>query len=119
MATTYGIKAGKAFILIEAVDATAKVLDQIRHKIGRFGSDISAIGQTMAFRSAAALTPVALSLKTFADFDDSLRIVEARAKGTADEMQNLRDIAQNLGATTAFTATHIGQLMARLAQAKK
>jgi TP901 family phage tail tape measure protein len=115
-ATTHGIKAGKAFVLIEAVDMTAKILNQIRNRIGRFGSEISQIGTTMALRAAAALTPAGLSLGVYAKFDDSMRIVEARTRGTAEEMQNLREQAKTLGATTAFTATHIGQLMARLAQ---
>jgi TP901 family phage tail tape measure protein len=116
MATNYGIKAGKAFVLIEAVDATAKVLDSVRNRIAKFGSDISGLGQTIAFRAAAAMLPVAMSTKTYANFDDALRVVESRSKGTAEEMENLRNQAKELGRTTAFTSTHIGNLMARLAQ---
>jgi TP901 family phage tail tape measure protein len=115
-ATVHGIKAGKAFILIEAVDKTAKVLDGLKNRIGRWGSELSAMGTTIALRAAMALTPAVFSAKMFADFDDSMRKVEARSKGTAAEMAALRLQAKELGRTSAFTSSQIGELQARLAQ---
>lgn len=111
-----GIKAGKAFILIEAIDRTGKILDGIKHKLGRYAADISSMGTTMALRAAAGLTPIALATKTYADFDDSMRRVEARSRGTVAEMEALREQAKLLGRTTAFTASQIGELQAKLAQ---
>lgn len=115
-ATTHGIKAGRAFVLIEAIDRTGKVLEGIRHRIGRFAAQMSNMGQMMALRAAAALTPVGFSLSTFTEFDDAMRRVEARSRGTGAELATLRKQAKELGRTTAFTATHIGNLQARLAQ---
>jgi TP901 family phage tail tape measure protein len=111
-----GIKAGKAFVIIEAIDQTGKVLNGIRNRIGQFASQMSNMGQMLALRAAAALTPVAFSLSTYQQFDDAMRKVGARSRGTGHEMQNLRKQAKELGRTTAFTATHIANLQARLAQ---
>lgn len=114
--TVHGIKAGRAFVLIEAVDRTSKVLNSIKQRIGRFGADMTQLGQTLALRAAAALTPVGFSLATFSRFDDAMRKVEARSTGTGKELTDLREQAKLLGGTTAFTATHIANLQARLAQ---
>lgn len=114
--TVHGIKAGRAFVLIEAVDRTSKVLNSIKQRIGRFGADMTQLGQTLALRAAAALTPVGFSLATFSRFDDAMRQVEARSTGTGEEMGFLREQAKELGRTTAFTSTHIANLQARLAQ---
>lgn len=116
MGSLTGIRAGKAFVLIEAIDRTGHVLNAIKGRIGRVGADISNMGRSMALRSAAALTPVGMSTKTFADFDDAMKKVEARSSGTGDEMMKIREQAKMLGDTTAFTATQIGNLQNVLAQ---
>lgn len=111
-----GVKAGKAFVVIEALDKSGMVLKRAAQRFNQFANRIAGIGKVMAGASLAMLAPVAISTKTFASFDDSLRKVEARSTGTAEQMEELRIQAKELGRTTAFTASQIGELQASLAQ---
>jgi len=116
MATKGGIKAGKAFIVIGAVDRTAAVMRRVQAKMKAFALRMQALGQSMLTKSLAALVPVGLSVKRFADFDDAMKKVEARSSGTAQSMAELRKQAQELGRSTSFTAVQVGDLQAKLAQ---
>lgn len=130
-ATSGGVKAGKAFIVIEALDKTSTVINTVGAKfqslgkniktlgndlVKSFGQSIAGIGKQMALIAGYSAIPLALSAKTFAGFDDSMRRVEARSKGTAEEMEALRNQAKELGRTTAFTASQVGDLQSKLAQ---
>lgn len=112
-----GIKAGRAFVLIEAVDATGKVLNNVRQRLGKFGTELSNIGRTMALRAIAALTPAAFAIKAGASYDDIMRKVEARSEGTAVEMQALRDQTLKLGKTFGLLPSQIGEAQNIFAQA--
>lgn len=115
-ASTGGIKAGRAFVLIEAVDKTSMVLRRVSAKMRGFADRMTSLGRSMMTKGLAALTPAALSVRTFANFDDAMRKVEARSGATAAEIKNLRDQAKELGRTTSFTASQVGELQAKLAQ---
>lgn len=116
MATGGGIRAGKAFVILEAVDKTAMVLGRVGKRFKAFGNEIVSIGKNIAQKAFAFLTPAALGTKVFVGFDDAMRKVEARSKGTAGEMAALREQAKALGRATSFTASQVGELQAKLAQ---
>lgn len=115
-ASAGGIKAGKAWVAIEAVDRTAFVLRRISQRFRTFGREMADLGRSVLTKSLLALTPAFLSSRLFAGFDDSMRKVEARSAGTASELGTLREQAKELGRTTAFTARQIAELQAKLAQ---
>jgi len=114
--TKGGVKAGRAFIVIGAVDRTAFVMRRIAAKMKAFAARMTALGQSMMMQSLLILVPAGLAVKKFAAFDDALKKVEARSKGTAAELQALRDQAKELGRTTSFTAVQVGELQSKLAQ---
>lgn len=111
-----GIKAGKAFIIIDAVDATGKILNDVKVRFQQWGREISAIGQGLFTKALAITLPLGLSTKVFTDFDDMMRRVQIRTQGTAEEMAQLRKQALDLGRATAFSASQIGMLQGELAQ---
>lgn len=111
-----GITAGKAFVVIEALDKTQQGLINIEKRLQQWGSNVQNIGVDMASKGAAMLLPIGLSLKEFISFDDAMKKVEARAEGTASEMVTLIELAKRLGMETAFTSEDMGRLMAALAQ---
>jgi len=111
-----GIKAGKAFVFIEALDKTGPVLKGVKSSLLNLGRDLQRIGQTTLLASLASLTPTFLSTKVFQDFDDVMKKVEARSEGTADEMNRIREQAKLMGRETAFTAAQIGEMQMRIAQ---
>jgi len=115
-ASTGGIIAGKAFVLIEAIDKTGTVLSKVGKRMKDFGSGLSSLGASLLTKGLFAAAPMALATKVFMGFDDAMRRVEARSSGTADEMQRLRDQAKELGRTTSSTAQQIGDMMGNLAQ---
>lgn len=116
MATAGGVRAGKAFIVVEALDKTGMVLKRLAGKMRAFSKQITAVGQKLLRLGAVGILPFAASAKVFANFDDSMRKVEARSSGTVQEMEALRDQVKELGRTTSFTASQVGELQAKLAQ---
>ena len=60
---------------------------------------------------AALTVPLALSVKTFAAFEQNMANVKAVSKATAAEFVSLNDIAKKMGATTVFTANQSAQAL--------
>lgn len=116
MATAARVKAGEAFVAIEALDKTGYVLDRIAKKMSNWSHKMTDLGRRAVIAATIAAIPVALSTKVFASFDTSMRKVEARTVGTASEMSDLRTQAEDLGRTTSYTASQVGELMAVLGQ---
>jgi TP901 family phage tail tape measure protein len=116
MATAARVKAGEAFVAIEALDKTGYVLNRISKRMSNWSKQITDMGRKAVIGATLAALPIGLSTKVFAGFDDSMRKVEARTVGTAAEMKDLRNQAEDLGRTTSFTAAQVGELMAVLGQ---
>lgn len=111
-----GVKAGRAFIVIDAVDKTGRIMKRIGFRIRRWAADINGLAHSLAQMALIAAAPIALSARAFVSFDDAMRRVEARTAGTAEEMAKLRHQARELGRETSTTATEIANLQAALAQ---
>ena len=79
MASTAGVRAGKAFVLIEAVDKTSFILRRISAKMKAFGSKMTAMGRSMMTSGIFAAAPIAMATKRFASFDDAMRREIGRA----------------------------------------
>jgi TP901 family phage tail tape measure protein len=118
MATTRGIKAGRAFVEL-FVDNSLLVhgLRLAQRKIQAFGRQITALGRKMAAIGTLILAPIALSTKVFAEFDDQMRAVQAVLGATGDDFDDLTEKAKELGRTTSFTASQVAGAMLNLARA--
>jgi TP901 family phage tail tape measure protein len=116
MPSAGGIRAGKAFVELGVRDKATPAIRMIGAKMGRLGDRIFAIGRNVTAASAAMAAPFVAGFANFARFDAVMRRVEAKSRGTAEQMKALRDQAERLGDTTSFTATQIGQLQMKLAQ---
>lgn len=118
MASKGDIRAGRAFVeLFVKSSGLTKGLHQAGKQLKAFGDNIRTVGQQLATISAAALTPIALATKRFADFDDAMRTVKAVSQSTEDEFQSLSAKAKALGASTSFTAVEVAELMTELGRA--
>lgn len=115
---TSAIEAGRAYVRLYTDSSEyVKGLRGAEAKLKAFANNIGSLGARMtAFASMAAL-PIALSAKTFANFQDQMLAVKAAAGATADEFQRLYDQAKKLGATTSFTAAEVGAGQLGLAKA--
>jgi TP901 family phage tail tape measure protein len=144
-----GIKAGKAFVLIESLDKTGpglasvgqrfskfeKITNRASQRIGtkaadfiisgfdkagksleKLGNKLQSLGQGVLGGGLLAALPAGAALTHYASFDDAMKKVEARSRGTTEQMQALRKQAKDLGQDTSFTAVEVGELQAILAQ---
>ncbi|HSV28101.1 MAG TPA: phage tail tape measure protein, partial [Candidatus Omnitrophota bacterium] len=110
MASGRAIKAGQAYVELFA-DNTKLVrgLNAAQGRIAAFGSAIQGIGMRMTAMAAAVAAPAAISLKTFAEFEDEMARVRAVTGATDAEFQSLYETAKRLGATTTFSAVQVAQ----------
>lgn len=96
-------------------------LDKARSAGSTLGSGLASAAR-VGFRAVTAATTAvtamgAASVKTGADFDASMSQVAATMGTTVDQIQELRDFAQTMGRTTAFSATQAADALNYMALA--
>lgn len=98
-----------------------KGLDDAKNKAGGFGDKLKSAGafagKALAAAGAAATTFAGVSVKAGMDFDSAMSQVAATMGTTVDNIQNLRDFAQEMGSTTAFSATQAAEALNYMALA--
>ena len=106
------VKAGKAFVEI-MLDQTKleRGLRSAQAKLKNFGSSLTTVGKGMVTAATLAAAPFAFATKTFADFDDQMRMVKAVTGATEKEFQRLTEVAEKLGRETSFTAKQVADGM--------
>lgn len=79
---------------------------------------MTSMGTNMTMGVTAPLVGMgAMAVKTFAGFDDSMRNVQAVSGATGEEFQQLTQLAKDLGASTAWSASQSADAMGYLALA--
>jgi TP901 family phage tail tape measure protein len=118
MAARADIMAGRAYVsLFVKQDAFTRGLQNARRQLSQFGSDIQALGRQLVTISAAAIVPLGLATRTFANFDDAMRAVGAVTRASGSQLEAMTQVAAELGRTTSFTATQVAMLMTELGRA--
>jgi TP901 family phage tail tape measure protein len=84
---------------------------------GAVGAGMKAVGTAIAGATAAVGGFAASSVKVGATFDSSMSQVAATMGVTVDEIGDLRQFAQDMGATTAFSATQAADALNYMALA--
>lgn len=108
------VMAGAAFIKLTLDDASLqKGLEQARGKLKAF-KQAEVIVNEMATAFAAMNVPIVGAMKSFAAFDDQIRMVRAVTGATADVMADLTEQAKRLGRETSFTASEVASGMLAL-----
>ena len=120
--------AGKSAEYKLAIQIAGTIASSFNSSVGAAQSKLSALGKAAgtamtaaAAASAAATAAVgafaASSVKTGMEFDKSMSQVAATMGKTVDEVQDLRAFAQEMGATTAFSATEAADALNYMALA--
>lgn len=98
-----------------------KGLDNAKNKAGGFGDKLKSAGavagKALTAAGAAATAFAGASVKAGMDFDSAMSQVAATMGTTVDNIQNLRDFAQEMGSTTAFSATQAAEALNYMALA--
>jgi TP901 family phage tail tape measure protein len=93
-------------------------LNDVGDRMRRVGSSMSNVGRDMSMRVTAPIVGLgAATVKTAADFEESMSKVAAISGATGSEFEALEAQAKELGATTKYSASEASEGMAFLAQA--
>lgn len=115
MAATGAIKAGQAYVELVSEDSKLQAtLKSAQERVKKFSESVNAVGREMLTLGTVMTTPLALSTKIFADFDDQMRMVKAVTNSTGKEFWRLTELAKKLGRETSFTATQVSLGMTSL-----
>lgn len=106
------VKAGRAFVEI-MLDQTRfeRGLKAAQAKLKNFGASLTALGTKVLGMATVAAAPFALATRTFAAFDDEMRMVKAVTGSVDSEFKMLTETAEKLGRETSFTAQQVAQGM--------
>lgn len=109
-----GIRAGRAYVELGTnADKLNKGLASAQARVQAFASATrSALVSTFAISA-----PAALAVKSFAAFDDQMRLVQAVTGATGQQFAALTERAKELGRTTSWTAAQVAQGMTSLGRA--
>ena len=88
-----------------------KSLDAAQSRLKDFGRACQGLGRDMMALGGALSLPFALAEKSFAGFDDKMRLVQAVTSSTGDQFDSLTKTAQRLGRETSFTAQQVADAM--------
>jgi TP901 family phage tail tape measure protein len=109
------IRAGAAYVEVTA--ETSKLQRNLRNaqnQLQAFGSACSNVGKNLLMLSGVLATPLVIATKSFAGFDDSMRLVQAVTQATDKDFQSLTVTAQKLGRETSYTAKQAADAMVSL-----
>ena len=112
MSANANIRAGRAYVEVTAETSRLKRnLDAAQAQLQHFGKTCQGLGRDMMALGGALSLPFALAEKSFAGFDDKMRLVQAVTTATGEQFDNLTRTAQRLGRETSFTAQQVADAM--------
>lgn len=112
MAANANIRAGRAYVEVTA--ETSKLRQNLagaESQLRDFGKACQGLGRDMMALGGALTLPFALAEKSFAGFDDRMRLVQAVTSSTGRQFDELTQTAQRLGRETSFTAQQVAEGM--------
>lgn len=100
------------------LDQFSSEMQKAQRELQKAGKSMQSIGAEMSTYLTAPLAALAgFSSKLNMDFDDSMRKVQATTNATAEEFNKLTDTAEQMGASTRFTASESAEAMNYMALA--
>lgn len=109
-----GIVAGHAYVLIEAVDRTGRVLQQVSQRLNRLGDQVAQLGMRLMALGATLGIPFIRSIRDARDYTDELMHLKAVLGVTDAQLKSTADLIRELGRTTSFTAAQIAATASEL-----
>lgn len=115
MGNAGAIQAGAAYVKLTVDNAALeKGLQKAQNKIQSFARSIETVGERLAVFGTFATMPIALATRTFAEFDDKMRLVSAATNATGEDFAALSEQAKKLGRETSFSAAQVAEGMTAL-----
>lgn len=98
-------------------NATLQQISVAGQRMQEFGGKVTDVGKKLSVVSAAVAGVGVASVKTAADFDESMSKVAAISGASGDEFDDLRNKAREMGAKTKFSAAEAADAMNYMAMA--
>ena len=115
MSASGNVKAGRAFVeILLDQSKLERGLKSAQKKLKNFGSALTSVGKNLLVTATLAAAPIVYATKTFASFDDQMRMVKAVTGATEDQFKRLTEVAEELGRTTSYTARQVAEGMTAL-----
>ena len=115
MSASSQIRAGRAYVEVTAETSRLRQnLNKAKAQLSDFGKACQNLGKDMMAIGGALSLPFALAEKSFAGFDDKMRLVQAVTSSTGETFDSLTKTAQRLGRETSFTAQQVADAMIAL-----
>lgn len=112
-----GFLSGLETALNQTQSAKNKI-ESLGNKISGVGNKLNSVGKTL---TTTVTTPIlglgAAGLKVATDFEKGMSEVKAITQATSEDFNDLRDVAIDLGASTAFSAGEVAAAMTEMAKA--
>ena len=115
MSLASNIRAGRAYVEVTA--ETSKLqrnLTSAQAQLQNFGRTCTNVGKDLLMLSGAMAAPLVMAARSFAGFDDSMRLVQAVTQATDADFKALTKTAQRLGRDTSYTAQQAADAMVSL-----
>lgn len=115
MSLSSNIRAGRAYVEVTA--ETSKLqrnLTSAQAQLQNFGRTCTNVGKDLLMLSGAMAAPLVMAAKSFAGFDDSMRLVQAVTQATDADFKALTKTAQRLGRETSYTVQQTADAMVSL-----
>lgn len=103
--------------IVARIDQFEKNILKASEKLGKFGRDAQRMGKSLSTKVTAPVAALGLaSIKTFADFEQSMLKVKAISGATGKQFSMLEDDSKRLGSTTRYTASQVAALQLGLSK---
>ena len=116
MATRGGIKAGHAYILIEALDKTEAAFKTVANRLNNLSQKFLITGRQTALYTAALTIPMVSAINTARDFSDEILYLQSKLRATDQDMIPLIGHIKELAKSSTFVALEITQAASALAE---
>ncbi|MDO4584902.1 MAG: phage tail tape measure protein [Planctomycetia bacterium] len=116
MTSSSTITAGKAYVIISAIDRTKHVLATVSKNVDAAARKIQSVGTQLMMGAGFAGIGTALPIRQFARFEDSMLSARAKMQASEADYQRLTKLAQHYGETTSYTAQQVADSMVVMAQ---
>ena len=112
MSANANIRAGRAYVEVTAETSKLRAnLNAAQSQLRDFGKACQGLGRDMMAFGGALSLPFILAERSFAGFDDKMRLVQAVTFSTGEQFDQLTKTAQRLGRETSFTAQQVADAM--------
>lgn len=112
MSASANIRAGRAYVEVTAETSKLRAnLNAVQSQLRDFGKACQGLGRDMMALGGALSLPFILAERSFAGFDDKMRLVQAVTSSTGEQFDQLTKTAQRLGRETSFTAQQVADAM--------